>query len=90
MPREIPEVVVDRLPAYYRELRRLRGQGSATTSSQQLGDALGVSPAQIRKDLAYFGRFGKQGSGYSVEGLQGALQGILGLDQRRRMALAGC
>ncbi len=89
MPREIPEVVVDRLPAYYRELRRLNDQGYSSTSSQQLGDALGVSPAQIRKDLAHFGRFGKQGRGYSVAGLLDELQAILGLDQPRRMALVG-
>ena len=58
-------------------------------SSQERGDALGVTPAQIRKDLSYFGRFGKQGRGYSVERLVEELRLILGLDRRWRMALVG-
>ena len=69
MPLEIPEVVIDRLPVYARALELLDRQGSVVVSSQELGDHLGVTPAQIRKDLSYFGRFGKQGRGYNVKRL---------------------
>ena len=79
MPIEIPDVVIDRLPLYYRLLARLEQEGRAVISSQELGDELGVTPAQIRKDLSYFGRFGKQGRGYSVARLAEELRFILGL-----------
>lgn len=89
MPLEIPEVVIDRLPTYYRLLTMLQARGVAVVSSQELGEALNVTPAQIRKDLSYFGRFGKQGRGYSVQRLTDELRTILGLDQRWRMVLVG-
>ncbi|MYA18713.1 MAG: redox-sensing transcriptional repressor Rex [Chloroflexi bacterium] len=89
VPADIPEVVIDRLPIYYRWLSRMDDEGRSTVSSQELGDALGVTPAQIRKDLAYFGRFGKQGSGYSVVRLVEELRLILGLNRRWRMVLVG-
>ena len=60
---EVPEVVVTRLPQYVRILSRLLQEGTEVVSSQQLGEKLQVTPAQIRKDLSYFGRFGKQGRG---------------------------
>jgi redox-sensing transcriptional repressor len=88
-PLEIPEVVIDRLPVYYRLLTRMRAAGHAVVSSQELGEALGVTPAQIRKDLSYFGRFGKQGRGYSVERLSEELRIILGLDHRWNLVLVG-
>ena len=89
MPLEIPEVVISRLPIYYRLLSRLKVEGRAVVSSQELGDALGVTPAQIRKDLSYFGRFGKQGRGYSVQRLIEELRQILGLERRWKMVLVG-
>ena len=89
MPLEIPEVVIGRLPIYYRLLERIQREGRAVVSSQELGDALGVTPAQIRKDLSYFGRFGKQGRGYSVSRLAEELKLILGLDSRWRVAVVG-
>ena len=89
MPLDIPEVVIDRLPVYYRLLSRMHDDGVMVVSSQELGDALGVTPAQIRKDLSYFGRFGKQGRGYSVHRLSEELRLILGLDRRWRMVLIG-
>lgn len=89
MPLDIPEVVIDRLPVYFRLLSRLREEGTSMVSSQDLGDALGVTSAQIRKDLSYFGRFGKQGRGYSVDRLTEELRSILGLDRRWRMVLVG-
>ncbi|MEE8421358.1 MAG: redox-sensing transcriptional repressor Rex [Dehalococcoidia bacterium] len=89
MPLEIPEVVISRLPVYYRLLSRIQREGQAVVSSQELGEALGVTPAQIRKDLSYFGRFGKQGRGYSVQRLTDELRRILGLERRWRMVLVG-
>jgi len=89
MPPEIPEVVIERLPTYARALSRLARQGQEVVSSQDLGDLLGVTPAQIRKDLSYFGRFGKQGRGYNVRRLLEELRQILGLDRQWTMALVG-
>lgn len=89
MPIEIPEVVIERLPVYARALAALEGLGRDVVSSQELGDHLGVTPAQIRKDLSYFGRFGKQGRGYNVRRLREELQQILGLDRTWNMILVG-
>lgn len=89
MPLEIPEVVIERLPVYARALAELERQGKDVVSSQDLGDQLGVTPAQIRKDLSYFGRFGKQGRGYNVQRLTEHLRQILGLDRTWDMALVG-
>jgi len=86
---EIPPVVIDRLPLYARALSALETEGREVVSSQELGTRLGVTPAQIRKDLSYFGRFGKQGRGYNVRKLLDELQRILGLDRQWRMALVG-
>jgi redox-sensing transcriptional repressor len=86
---DIPSVVIDRLPLYARALSALEGQGREVVSSQELGTRLGVTPAQIRKDLSYFGRFGKQGRGYNVRKLLDELRRILGLDRQWRMALVG-
>jgi len=89
MALDIPEVVVERLPVYARALQQLAGQGREVVSSQDLGDQLGVTPAQIRKDLSYFGRFGKQGRGYNIRRLLDELQQILGLERQWTMALVG-
>lgn len=89
MPLEIPEVVIDRLPIYARALSLLEKQGREVVNSQELGGRLGVTPAQIRKDLSYFGRFGKQGRGYNVSRLLQELHQILGLTQEWPMVLVG-
>ena len=89
MTLEIPEVVINRLPVYARALADLADAGESVVSSQALGDLLDVTPAQIRKDLSYFGRFGKQGRGYDVQGLLARLREILGLDRRWRVVLVG-
>jgi redox-sensing transcriptional repressor len=86
---EIPPVVIDRLPLYARALAALEAQGREVVSSQELGHLLNVTPAQIRKDLSYFGRFGKQGRGYDVAKLLDELRRILGLNRQWRMALVG-
>jgi redox-sensing transcriptional repressor len=86
---EVPEVVISRLPQYVRILSQLLGDGVEVTNSQQLGDKLQVTPAQIRKDLSYFGRFGKQGRGYRVRHLLTELKQILGLDCEWNVAVVG-
>ena len=86
---EVPEVVIARLPQYVRLLSGLLAEGVQVVSSQQLGEKLQVTPAQIRKDLSYFGRFGKQGRGYSVRHLLDKLKQILGLNARWNVAVVG-
>ncbi len=89
MALEIPEVVINRLPVYARALAALAEEGATVVSSQELGERLDVTPAQIRKDLSYFGRFGKQGRGYNVETLLVRLREILGLDRQWRVCVVG-
>ena len=76
----IPDIVVGRLPIYLRALQRMLQEDCRVTSSQELGERLGISAAQIRKDLSQFGEFGKQGTGYNVEFLIKQLQSILNID----------
>ena len=89
MTLEIPEVVINRLPIYARALSELAARGESVVSSQALGELLDVTPAQIRKDLSYFGRFGKQGRGYNVHSLLKKLREILGIDRQWRLCLVG-
>jgi redox-sensing transcriptional repressor len=87
---EIPDVVIRRLPIYVRTLQSLVDEtGSASISSDQLAEAIGVSGAQIRRDLSYFGRFGKQGKGYDAQHLVAEINRILRLDQTWEFALVG-
>lgn len=74
---KIPDIIIGRLPIYLRALQRLTEQGIHNTSSQELGEMIGISAAQIRKDISQFGEFGKQGTGYSISFLTERLQGIL-------------
>ena len=89
MALEIPDVVIDRLPVYARALSLLEAEGRDVVNSQELGERLGVTPAQIRKDLSYFGRFGKQGRGYNVARLLQELRSILGLTREWPLVLVG-
>jgi redox-sensing transcriptional repressor len=89
MTLEIPEVVINRLPVYARALSELALSGESVVSSQALGELLDVTPAQIRKDLSYFGRFGKQGRGYNVNSLLAKLREILGIDRQWHLCLVG-
>jgi len=74
---KIPDIIIGRLPIYLRALQRLTEQGIYNTSSQELGEIIGISAAQIRKDISQFGEFGKQGTGYSIPFLVERLQNIL-------------
>lgn len=86
---EIPDVVVRRLPLYIRTLSDLLAAGMTTVSSTGLGETIGVTAAQIRRDLSYFGKFGKQGKGYDVRSLIDQIKVILNLDQTWPVAVVG-
>lgn len=85
----IPDIVVSRLPIYLRALTRMSVEGAKTTSSHELGQRLGISSAQIRKDLSHFGEFGKQGTGYQISFLIEQLRRILKVDREWEVALVG-
>jgi redox-sensing transcriptional repressor len=85
----IPEIIVGRLPVYLQALEHMLNQGVLTTSSQELGEMIGISAAQIRKDLSQFGEFGKQGKGYSVPYLVEQLRSILKVDRVWEMIVVG-
>lgn len=87
--RVIPDIVIGRLPVYLRALGFLIAEGRQITSSQELGDRLGISSAQIRKDLSHFGEFGKQGTGYDINFLYEQLRTILKVNRMWDVALVG-
>ncbi|MCX5779436.1 MAG: redox-sensing transcriptional repressor Rex [Firmicutes bacterium] len=86
---KIPEATVVRLSIYSLQLIYLRDEGVDTVSSEEIAESVGVSSAQVRKDLAYFGEFGTRGVGYKVEELLGHLTKILGLDQQWNIVIIG-
>ncbi|MGH2521092.1 MAG: redox-sensing transcriptional repressor Rex, partial [Anaerolineales bacterium] len=86
---EIPDIVIGRLPIYLRALSRMAVEGLEITSSQELGKRLGISSAQIRKDLSHFGEFGKQGTGYQIQYLIEQLRRILRVESEWEVALVG-
>lgn len=86
--RGIPDPVIRRLSLYLRQLEGMRSDRK-TISSKQLGDALNLTDAQVRKDLAYFGQFGNPGIGYSIDNLVQRLRRILGTDRAWNVLLVG-
>ena len=84
-----PDVVVRRLPLYARTLAYLKQEGKQSVSSQELGQRINVTAAQIRKDLSYFGQLGKQGIGYNVDELLQHINRILGLSHDWNIVLVG-
>lgn len=86
---KISEAVVRRLPVYLQVLHELKSREIGTVSSQDLGNRLDLNPAQIRKDLAYFGDFGRKGIGYEVDYLIDKIQHILKINQTINVALIG-
>jgi redox-sensing transcriptional repressor len=86
---QIPDIVVSRLPIYVQRLNYLLRAGTEVVSSQEFAEMLGTTATQIRKDLSFFGGFGKQGSGYNVIRLHEALKEILHLNRVWKVALFG-
>jgi redox-sensing transcriptional repressor len=85
----VPNIVVGRLPLYLRTLQLMNFEGRRVTSSQELGERLGISAAQIRKDLSQFGEFGKQGTGYNIDYLTEQLRQILCVNKVWDVAVIG-
>lgn len=88
-PEPIPNPAVRRLSLYLRELEAFHRAHRQTVSSKQLGESLGLSDAQVRKDLAYFGQFGHPGIGYQVDDLIARVKHILGTDKTWNVLLVG-
>lgn len=85
----IPKPTIERLPLYMRCLAKQKDSGVDVVSSEELGRLLAITSVQIRKDLAYFGEFGRRGVGYDVEELLNQIASILGADRPRKMVLIG-
>jgi len=86
---KVPDIVISRLPLYLRALELIALEGKEKVTSAELAERLNISPAQIRKDLSYFGGFGKQGRGYEVQRLISELRRILNVQREWEMALVG-
>ncbi len=86
---KVPDIVVGRLPLYLRALSQMAKERKEITSSQELGGQLGISSAQIRKDLSQFGEFGKQGTGYNITFLTDQLKRILKVERVWDIVLIG-
>ena len=86
---KIPDIIIGRLPIYLRALQRMSDNGKKTTSSQELGERVGISAAQIRKDISQFGEFGKQGTGYSIPFLIDKIREILNVNKIWEVAIVG-
>jgi redox-sensing transcriptional repressor len=85
----VPKAVVNRLSLYLRAIQYLIADGQHTVSSTQLGTRLGLTDAQVRKDLAFFGQFGYPGIGYRCAELAGEIKRIVGTDRTWNVCLVG-
>jgi len=85
----ISESTVRRLSHYYRVLEEVEAEGKRMISSHRLAEREGITSAQVRKDLSYFGSFGRRGLGYNVAHLREEIRTILGLERRWRVAVVG-
>ena len=90
MKSSIPEPTLRRLSYYLRYLERFKEKGIDIISSKELSSALGLSDAQVRRDLFTLGGFGKRGVGYDVDKLFNYLNSFLGLDDLQKAILVGC
>jgi redox-sensing transcriptional repressor len=88
-PRKISDSTVRRLSSYLRLLQEVDDSTADTISSDELARRAGTTSAQVRKDLSFFGSFGKRGLGYSIPELLSALRAILGLTQTWNVAVVG-
>ena len=87
--RPIPDIVISRLPKYLQTLHQIKEEHIYTISSTELGERIGISAAQLRKDLSYFGEFGKQGTGYHINILIEELENILKVDRPWNIVIVG-
>jgi redox-sensing transcriptional repressor len=87
--KRISESTIHRLSLYYRTLSLLEKENYETVSSKELAKREKLTPAQVRKDLSFFGSFGTRGLGYNVNELKLKIEGILGIDREWRVALVG-
>ncbi len=87
--KKVPDIVIKRLPRYYRYLGELLKQGTNRISSGYLSEKMNVTASQIRQDFNYFGGFGQQGYGYNVEFLHKEIGAILGLDKGYKTIIVG-
>ncbi len=87
--KRIADSTVRRLSMYLRYLEDLDTQGQKTASSDELAHLCGTTPAQVRKDLSFFGSFGKRGLGYPVHELTAHLREILGLEREWKVVIVG-
>jgi len=86
---KVSEATVRRLSGYYRRLCEMGNEGISTVSSALLAERNGVTPVQVRKDLSFFGNFGRRGRGYDVQELKNRIREILGLNQTWNVVLVG-
>lgn len=86
---KIPRPTIERLAVYSRPLEELEEAGVPVVSSERLAVLCGVNPAQVRKDLAYFGEFGVRGLGYEVRELLRSIKAILATDRRWHLCIVG-
>ncbi|MDI6716790.1 MAG: redox-sensing transcriptional repressor Rex [Actinomycetota bacterium] len=86
---DVPEGVIERLSTYLNCLIKFQQNNVETVSSERLGASCGVNPAEVRRDLSYFGTFGKKGVGYNVKAMIPCIQHILGSDEPHKIALVG-
>jgi len=85
----VPDQTINRLPIYLRCLNQARAVGIAVVNSLQLAQMAGTNAAQVRKDLSYLGELGTRGIGYDVEALIAHIADVLGLTEKRRVAIVG-
>lgn len=89
MKKYIPEDTIKRLPVYLRNLLEMKKKGEKIVSSKKITETLNILPEQFRKDLSYFGTFGKRGVGYEVDKLIKILEKIIGIDREIKVILVG-
>lgn len=89
MKKYVPEDTIRRLPVYLRNLINLKKEGKKIVSSKEICFSLNILPHQFRKDLSYFGTFGKRGVGYDVDKLIYTLEKIIGIDRKVKVILVG-
>lgn len=87
--KKVPEVVIRRLPRYYRYLKELNKNGKMRISSGALSKEMGVTASQIRQDFSYFGGFGQQGYGYNIQYVTEEIENLFGITKGHSAVIVG-